>query len=172
MRWNYLSITKLQLLQRWGLGMDKLLHPTHYRTCDYLSMLGLKLRHVSNSGPWWSFPFICILHSHVRSHYHYYEDLLNTLDNICQVYSIESLCKIKYILSSQLSYMLYMGLCVFSLSISPLMTLNIFTSSCYQYEIGNMNHYPLFRARSWNNGLRCMSYRTFDFSCYSKFVLS
>ena len=37
--WNY--------LHRWSLGMDKLFHPTLYRTYGYLSMLGLKLIYVS-----------------------------------------------------------------------------------------------------------------------------
>ena len=34
--------------------MDKHVHPTLYWTCDYLSMLGLKLIHVSKRGPWTS----------------------------------------------------------------------------------------------------------------------
>ena len=54
MGWNYLSIPKLQRLFRWSLGMDKWFHPTLYLVCDYLSMLGLKLIHVSKSGPRWS----------------------------------------------------------------------------------------------------------------------
>ena len=62
MGWNYLSCPKLQRLHRWSLGMDKLFHPTLYWSCDYLSVLGLKLNHVSKRGPrcilrphwWWS----------------------------------------------------------------------------------------------------------------------
>ena len=50
MRWNYLSIPKLQRLHRWSLGMDKLFHPILYNGCDYISMLGLKLNHVSKRG--------------------------------------------------------------------------------------------------------------------------
>ena len=34
------------------LGMDKLFHPTLYKACDYLSMLGLKFNHVSKGGRW------------------------------------------------------------------------------------------------------------------------
>ena len=52
MGWNYLSIPKLQRLHRWSLGMDKSFHATLYNVCDYLSMLRLKLNHVSKSGPW------------------------------------------------------------------------------------------------------------------------
>ena len=54
MGWNYLSIPKLQRLHRWSLGMDKSFHPMHYNGCNYLSMLGLKLNHVSKRGPRWS----------------------------------------------------------------------------------------------------------------------
>ena len=54
MGWNYLSIPKLQRLHRWSLGMDKYFHPTHYNGCNYLSMLGLKLNHVSKRGHRWA----------------------------------------------------------------------------------------------------------------------
>ena len=51
MGWNYLSIPKLQWLYRWSLGMGKWSHPTLEWTCDYSSMLRLKLNHVSKMGP-------------------------------------------------------------------------------------------------------------------------
>ena len=50
MGWNYLSIPKLQWCSHWNLGMDKPFHPTHYNGCNCLSMLGLKLNHVSKRG--------------------------------------------------------------------------------------------------------------------------
>ena len=50
MGWNYLSIPKLQRCNRWSLGMDKIFYPTLYWACNYLSMLGLKLNHVSKRG--------------------------------------------------------------------------------------------------------------------------
>ena len=34
-----------------SLGMNKWFHPTFYWACDYLSMLGLKLNHISKRGP-------------------------------------------------------------------------------------------------------------------------
>ena len=91
--------------------------------------------------------------------------------------SLSSLCKliwrhwtykmpVRYILSSvwlrlsifsQLSIIQYMGLCVFSLPISLVMIEMIYTFSHHHHQIGSMNYYPLFRARSWNNGMRCMS---------------
>ena len=52
MRWNYLSIPKLQQLHHWCLGMDKQFRQTFYNGCNYLSMLGLKLNHVSKRGHW------------------------------------------------------------------------------------------------------------------------
>ena len=57
MGWNYLSIPKLQRCNRWSLGMDKLFHPTLYMACDYVSMLGLKLNHVSKRGYRWRHRF-------------------------------------------------------------------------------------------------------------------
>ena len=35
---------------------------------------------------------------------------------------------------------------------------NTYTLSYYHHRIGSMNYYPLFRVRSWNNGVRCMSF--------------
>ena len=35
---------------------------------------------------------------------------------------------------------------------------NIYTLSYYHHQIGSMNYYPLFRVRSGNNGMRCMSF--------------
>ena len=42
---------KLASRHHWSLGMDKQFHPTVYSGCNYLSMLGLKLNHVSKRGP-------------------------------------------------------------------------------------------------------------------------
>ena len=39
------------------------LHPTLYNGCNYLSMLGLKLNHVSKRGPW----YLIILQTSLRS---------------------------------------------------------------------------------------------------------
>ena len=51
MECNCLFISKLQRDNRWSLGMDKLFHLTLNQACDYLSMLELKLNHVSKSDP-------------------------------------------------------------------------------------------------------------------------
>ena len=38
-------------LNCWSLGMDEWFHLTLYQAYDYLSMMGLKLNHVSKRGP-------------------------------------------------------------------------------------------------------------------------
>ena len=53
-----------------------------------------------------------------------------------------------------------MGLCVFSLP-TPLVMIEriyILYLSNIVKSIGSLNFYPLFRVRSWNNGVRCMSF--------------
>ena len=50
MEWNYLSIPKLQRCNRWSLEMDKWFQTTLHYGRNYLSMLGLKLNHVSKRG--------------------------------------------------------------------------------------------------------------------------
>ena len=47
--WNYLSITKLQRLHCWSLGMDKYFHHKLCKRCYYLSMLGFKSSRVSKN---------------------------------------------------------------------------------------------------------------------------
>ena len=48
-------------------GMDTLFHPTLYWACDYLSMLGLRLIHVSERGPEHSTLFDAVLEHNVRN---------------------------------------------------------------------------------------------------------
>ena len=60
MGWNYLSIPKLQWCNRWSLGINKYFISHFAGACDYLSMLGLKLNHVSKRGPrWHDIPWWC-----------------------------------------------------------------------------------------------------------------
>ena len=52
---------------------------------------------------------------------------------------------------------------------------NIYTLSYYHNQIGSMNYYPLFRIRSWSNGVRCMSFYilirgTLKKLCFFKFT--
>ena len=74
---------------------------------------------------------------------------------------------VRYILSSvwirlstfsQLSIIQSVVLCVFSLTNFPCDDWeNVYTLSYYHHQIASMNHYPLLRVRSRNNGIRCMS---------------
>ena len=73
---------------------------------------------------------------------------------------------VRYILSSvwrrlsifsQLSIIQHMGLFVLSIHVSLVTIERIYTLSYHHHQIGNMNYYALFRVRSWNNGMRCMS---------------
>ena len=65
---NDLFIPKLQRLQHRSLGRDKYFHPTLYWVCDNLSMLGLKLNHVSKRGPWKTGLNMFIFHSQHMNH--------------------------------------------------------------------------------------------------------
>ena len=47
MTWNNLATPKIQRLHRWSLGMDMKTHLTFSWICYYVSMLGIKLNHVS-----------------------------------------------------------------------------------------------------------------------------
>ena len=46
---------------------------------------------------------------------------------------------------------------VFSVYPPLVMIERIYTLSYNHHQIGNMNYYPLFEVRSWNNRIRCMS---------------
>ena len=46
---------------------------------------------------------------------------------------------------------------------------NIYTLSYYHHQIGSMKYYPLFRVRSWNNGVRCMS--LYSLECFGLAIL-
>ena len=49
--------------------------------------------------------------------------------------------------------------CVFSVNPFPCDDRqNIYTLSYYHHQIGSMIYYPLFRVKSWNNGVPCMSF--------------
>ena len=46
---------------------------------------------------------------------------------------------------------------------------NIYTLSYHDHQIGSMNYYPLLRVRSWNNGVRCMSFYILTMQTISAF---
>ena len=100
--------------------------------------------------------FICL---HITpSHYHHCANLSEDIslikwlsDIFCRV------SKIKHIMSV-IHYTICVGLCVFGSPI-PFWWLREYISSVLS-SLSNrsMNYYPLLRIRSWNNGVRCMSF--------------
>ena len=99
-----------------------------------------------------SFSFVCTLHHLIIvkllwGHWTYKMPVIYILSSVWVRLSI----------FSQLSIIQDMRLCVFSLPISLVMIEIIYTLSYYHHQIGSMYYYPLFRVRSWNNGMRCMS---------------
>ena len=76
-------------------------------------------------------------------------------DNTCQIYFVECVSKIKHILSV-IHYTICGAVC-FQFTHFPCGDRDN-TLSYYHLQIGSMNYYPLFRVKSWNNGVRCMSF--------------
>ena len=97
------------------------------------------------------------LHS-TLPHYNHYADLFEGIEllNACQIYFVSSVSKIKSVPSItfraiygtvhiQLTHFCYddcENTCIWSY---------------YHHQIGSMTRLPLFRVRSWNNGMRCVS---------------
>ena len=73
-----------------------------------------------------------------------------------QIYFVECESKIRHILSD-IHYTIRGAVC-FQFTHFPCDWENIYTLSYYHHQIGSTNYYPLFRVRSWNNGVRCMSF--------------
>ena len=101
--------------------------------------------------------FVCL--QITPSHYHHYADLSEGIELLkCLVrYMMPSVC-LRLRQLSQLPLFIRWG-CVSSvLPDYPAMIVIMCTLSYYHHQIGSMNHLPLFRVKSWNNGMRCMSY--------------
>ena len=100
--------------------------------------------------------FICLYIT--PSHYHHYANFIwrHWTYKMPVRYNL-SCVWVRLSIFSQLFIIQYVGLCVFSWPISFDWE-NTYTLSYYHHHIGSMNYYPLFRFRSWNNGMRCMSF--------------
>ena len=53
---------------------------------------------------------------------------------------------------------MYGNVCIHLTNLSHEDCDNTYTLSYFHHQIGNMAHLPLFKTRSWNNGMRCMSF--------------
>ena len=93
-----------------------------------------------------SYSFVCTLHHLIIIIVETYLKTLN-LKNVRHILSV----------FFQLTIIQFIWLCVFRLPISLVMIERIYILSYYHHQIGSMNYHPLFRFRSWNNDMRCMS---------------
>ena len=105
-----------------------------------------------------SYSFVCTLHHLIIIIVQTY---LKTLNIKC-LSDIFCLVWVRLSIFSQLSIIYDIRGCVFSVYPFPLWWLReymytVYTLSCYHHQIGCMSYYPLFRVRSWNNGMHCMS---------------
>ena len=95
------------------------------------------------------------------------QNYLKTLNlwNACQIYFVECVSKVEHILS--VIHYTICGAACFQFThfpcddwenISIYIYIYINTLSYYHHhQIRSMNYHPLFKVRSWNNGMRCMS---------------
>ena len=75
---------------------------------------------------------------------------------IVQIYFVECVNKIVHILSA-IYYTIYGAVC-FQFTPFPCDDWdNMHALSYNHHQIRSMDYFPLFRVRSWNNGMRCMS---------------
>ena len=96
-RWYYFSI-QTSTAQLWSLGMNKQLHPTLCWACYYLSMLWLKLNHVSKRGPWFGCAMLCcgyfmvgvmcLFSCFLKSWWRHQMETFSTLLALCAGYSM------------------------------------------------------------------------------------
>ena len=102
--------------------------------------------------------FVCLYIT--PSHYHHCANFIwkdGTYKNACQIWFVECVSKIKHILSV-IHYTKCGAVCFQFTHFLRDGWENIHTLSYYHHQIGSMNYYPLFRVRSWNNGMGCMSF--------------
>ena len=100
--------------------------------------------------------FVCLYIA--SSNYHHCTNLFEDIELIkMPVRYILSSMWVRLSIFSQLSIIQYMGLYGFSWPISLVMIERIYTLSYHHHQIANVNYYPLFRVRSWNNGVHCKS---------------
>ena len=83
-------------------------------------------------------------------HYHHYADLSKGIEGI------ECVSKIRSVLSTNF-HAIYRAVCIQLTHFYFDDCENTCTWSYYHHQIGSMTHLPLFRVRSWQNGMSCMS---------------
>ena len=93
-------------------------------------------------------------------HYHQYADLsecIELMKCLSDIFCLKCVSKIRSVLSI-ISHAIYGTVCTQLSHFSYDDCENTCTRSYYHYQIGSMTHLPLFLFKSWNNGMRCMSF--------------
>ena len=102
-----------------------------------------------------SYSFFCTVHHLIITIVQTYLKALD-LWNACQIYFVECVSKIKHIL-----FVIHLticgAVCFQFIHFCCDDWENRYALSYYHHQIRSMNYYPLFRVKSWNNGVRCMS---------------
>ena len=92
-------------------------------------------------------------------HYHHYADLSEVTELpycLSDIFCLECVSKIRSVLSI-IFHAIYGAVSIQLTHFSYDDCENTCTWSYYHHEFGRMTHLPLFRVKSWNNGVRCMS---------------
>ena len=137
-----------------------------YSSCCYHHQIGsVPLSHCYHISPWLCARDVCyiilwhLLHIRSGKRGNLFSLLLS--ENIWIIQCLSDIfcrvCKIKHILS--VIHYTICGAVFFQFTYFPCDDWeNTYTWSYYHHQIESMNYYPLFRVRSWNNGVRCMSF--------------
>ena len=80
---------------------------------------------------------------------------LQLLNNICQIYFVEYLSKIRFILPIFFSA-IYVVVHFQQIHLSHYDFEDVSNSFYYHYQTGYTNHQPLFGVKSWKNFMHCM----------------
>ena len=105
---------------------------------------------------WWSYSFICTIHHPTIIIIQTYLKVLN-FQNACQVHSVKCVSKIRSVLCV-IYHVIYGAVCILLIQLSDDDCVNTCNLSRYHHRIVSMINLSLFRVRSWNNGMRCMSF--------------
>ena len=113
-------------------------------------------------------PMVVFLCLHITlPHYHHYSDLpegIGLLKCLSGTFCLECVSKIKSILSI-IFHAIYGAVRIQLAHFSCDGCEDTCTLSYYHHRIGSMAHLPLFKVKSWNNGMRWMSFYILIHKC-------
>ena len=103
--------------------------------------------------------FVCL--HFTLPQYRYYVGVSEDIELLkCLPCTLECMSKIKSILSI-IVHALYGAVCIQFTHVSYDVCEIMCTLSYWHHQIGSVIHLPLLMGRSWNNGMRCMSFYIF-----------